>query len=142
MMTHAPNIGGVVASNQYQKRREINHNSIGELIQNKTGFQTAGIPGAKDRSASHAIVIMDDITFDSTQSHAMKVCKVLTKTYKFYINSLLLCNNSVTSIGNTQLSLYIWLIKEKSYSHYHHIQLYSIFNCIHTSSFFLWVLFT
>jgi hypothetical protein len=42
------------------------------------------------------------------------------------IKLLLLCNNSLTSIDNTQLSLYTWVIKEKwAYSHYHHIQ-YSI----------------
>ena len=37
---------------------------------------------------------------------------VLNKTNLFCSNSLLLCNNSVTSIGNTQLSLYMGLLKK------------------------------
>jgi hypothetical protein len=40
------------------------------------------------------------------------------------ISSLLLCNNSVTSIDNTQLSLYLGYKRKVSYSHYSHIQLY------------------
>jgi hypothetical protein len=51
------------------------------------------------------------------------------------ISSLLLCNNSVTSIDNTQQSLYMGYIRKVSYSHYSHIQSYSIFNCINASGF-------
>jgi hypothetical protein len=40
------------------------------------------------------------------------------------ISSLLLCNNSVTSIDNTQLSLYLGYKRKVSYSHYSHIQSY------------------
>jgi hypothetical protein len=42
------------------------------------------------------------------------------------ISSLLLCNNRVTSIDNTQLSLYMSYKRKVSYSQYLHIQLYSI----------------
>jgi hypothetical protein len=49
---------------------------------------------------------------------------------------MLLCNNSVTSIDNTQLSLYVGYKRKVSYSHYpHDIQLYSIFNRIDASGF-------
>jgi hypothetical protein len=40
------------------------------------------------------------------------------------ISSLLLCNNSVTSIDNTQLSLYLGYKRKVSYSQYSHIQSY------------------
>jgi hypothetical protein len=49
------------------------------------------------------------------------------------VSSLLLCNNSVTSIDNTQLSLYMGYKRKVSYSHYSHIQSYSIFNRINAS---------
>jgi hypothetical protein len=53
------------------------------------------------------------------------------------ISSLLLCNNSVTLIDETQLSLYMGYKRNVSYSHYSHIQLYSIFNRINASRFSL-----
>jgi hypothetical protein len=40
------------------------------------------------------------------------------------MSSLLLYNNRVTSIDNTQLSLYLGYERKVSYSHYSHIQLY------------------
>jgi hypothetical protein len=55
---------------------------------------------------------------------------------------MLLCNNSVTSIDNTQLSLYMGYKKKMSYSHSSYIQLYSIVNRINTSRFSVpWVRF-
>jgi hypothetical protein len=62
------------------------------------------------------------------------------------ISSLLLCNNSVTSIDHTQLSLYTWVIKEKwatlTIHIFNHIQSHSVFNCRNASRFSVpWVLF-
>jgi hypothetical protein len=59
----------------------------------------------------------------------------LNETYSFDLPSLLLCNNSVTSIDNTQrVSL---LVKEKWLLSLLHIQSYSIFNIqIHPGSSF------
>jgi hypothetical protein len=75
MMTHVPEIGGVIAFNQHQRRRKMNRLSLDELVQNKTRFPTLVIPRANDGSASHAVFVVDDIIFDATQSHAMKLCK-------------------------------------------------------------------
>jgi hypothetical protein len=75
MIIHVPEIGGVIAFNQHQKRRKMNRLSLDELVQNKTRFPTVVIPHANDGSASHAVVVVDDIIFDATQSHAMKLCK-------------------------------------------------------------------
>jgi hypothetical protein len=74
-MLHAPEIGGVIAFNQHQKRRKINRLSLEELVQDKTIFPTMVIQRTNDGSASHAVVVVDDIIFDATQSHAMKLCQ-------------------------------------------------------------------
>jgi hypothetical protein len=75
VMNHAPEIGGVIAFNQHQKRRKKNRLSVDELIRNKTIFPTLVIPRANDGSASHAVVVVDDLIFDATQLHAMKLCR-------------------------------------------------------------------
>jgi hypothetical protein len=58
-----------------KKRRKMNRLSLDELVQNKTQFLTVVIPCAHEGSASHAVVVVNDIIFDATQSHAMKLCK-------------------------------------------------------------------
>jgi hypothetical protein len=76
MMTHVPEIGGVIAFTQYQKRRKTNCLSIDELIQNKMSILTLVIPCGNDGSVSHNVVVMDDIIFsNATQSNAMKLCR-------------------------------------------------------------------
>jgi hypothetical protein len=66
IMIHAPDIGGFIAFNQHSKRRKMNRISLDELVQNKTIFPTMVIPRANDESASHAVVVVDDIIFDAT----------------------------------------------------------------------------
>jgi hypothetical protein len=75
IMIHAPDIGGVIAFNQHSRRRKMNRTSLDELVQNQTIFPTMVIPRANDRSASHAVVVVDDIIFDATQSHAMELSR-------------------------------------------------------------------
>ena len=75
MIKHVPEIGGVAAFNQHQKRRKTNRLTIDELIESKTRFLTLVIPRANDGSASHAVVVVDDIIFDATQICAIKLCK-------------------------------------------------------------------
>jgi hypothetical protein len=58
-----------------KKRQKMNQLSLDELVQNKTRFPTVVIPRVNDGSASHAVVVVDNIIFDATQSHAMKLCK-------------------------------------------------------------------
>jgi hypothetical protein len=75
-MIHAPDIGGVIAFNQHSKRRKMNRISLDELVlQNKTIFPTMVIPRTNDGSAGHAVAVVDDIIFDATQSHAMKLSR-------------------------------------------------------------------
>ena len=54
----------------------MNRISFDELVQNKTIFPTVVIPRANDGSASHAVVVVDDIIFDATLSHVMKIMQV------------------------------------------------------------------
>jgi hypothetical protein len=75
IMMHAPEIGGIIAFNQHRKRRKMNGLSLDELVQNKTIFPTMVISRANDGSASHTVVVVEDIIFDATQSHAMKLCR-------------------------------------------------------------------
>jgi len=75
MEKHAPVIGGVLIFNKKQKRRATNRLSIEEIIQNKTMFPTVIIPRGNDGSASHAVVVVDDIIFDATQSYALKLSR-------------------------------------------------------------------
>jgi hypothetical protein len=49
--------------------------SLDELVQNETIFPTMVIRRANDGSASHAVVVVDDIILDATQSHAMKLSR-------------------------------------------------------------------
>jgi hypothetical protein len=67
---------------------------------------------------------------------------MLNKTYWFYSNSLLLYNNSVTFIDNTQLSLYIGYKRKVSSLSLSSYSIISKFSCIHTLRFSVWVLFT
>jgi hypothetical protein len=72
----------------------------------------------------------------------MKNMRLLNKTYLLYSNSLLLYNNGVTSIDNTQLSLYMSYKRKVSLLSLSSYAMYSIFNCIHISPLSVWVLFT
>ena len=49
--------------------------SIQQLIDDKTRFPTLVIPYGKDGSNNHAIVIVDDLIFDSTQLYPLKLCR-------------------------------------------------------------------
>jgi hypothetical protein len=63
IMIHVPEIGGIIAFNQHRKRRKMNHLSLDELVQNKTIFPTMVIQRANDRSASQAVVVVDDLQY-------------------------------------------------------------------------------
>jgi hypothetical protein len=74
------------------------------------------------------------------------------RTYLFNLITVAPCNNSITLIDNTQLSLYTWVIKEKwalTIHIFNRIQSQSVFNRINASGFssgfsvrvlFTWVL--
>jgi pyrimidine operon attenuation protein/uracil phosphoribosyltransferase len=45
------------------------------LIENTTKFPTVVIPHGNDGSNNHAIVVVDDIIFDTTQVYALRLCR-------------------------------------------------------------------
>jgi hypothetical protein len=49
--------------------------TIEDLLENKTRYPTVVIPYGKDGSNNHSFVVVDDLIFDSTQTHAMRLCR-------------------------------------------------------------------
>jgi hypothetical protein len=75
MLQFIPCIGDCTIFNvRNAKKRSIRKLSIEDLITEKTRFPTVIIPLAKDGSFNHAVVVIDDIIFDSTQAFALKLC--------------------------------------------------------------------
>jgi hypothetical protein len=73
-----PCIGqGQILSKKPKVKKEADKHgiSITELIDIKTRFPTLVIPLGKDGSTNHAIVVIDDLIFDSTQVYALKLCR-------------------------------------------------------------------
>ena len=71
-----PCIGDCEVFNQGKdKKNRIKKLSIEELINKKTRFPTVVVPLGKDGSNNHAIVVINDLIFDSTQAFAMKLCR-------------------------------------------------------------------
>ena len=76
MLKVVPCIGDCTIFNvRNAKKRTIKKLSIEDLITEKTRFPTIIIPLAKDGSINHAVVVIDDIIFDSTQAFALKLCR-------------------------------------------------------------------
>ena len=48
---------------------------IEDLLTNLTIFPTMVIPMGGDKSVGHAVCVVDDLIFDSTQKFALKLCK-------------------------------------------------------------------
>ena len=46
-----------------------------DLIKIKTKFPTVVIPHGNDGSNNHAVVVIEDRIFDSTQAYALKLCR-------------------------------------------------------------------
>ena len=55
-----------------QRRKKI---TIEQLLVHKTEFPTVVVPLGKDGSVNHAVCIVDDLVFDSTQANALKLCQ-------------------------------------------------------------------
>ena len=71
----APVIGDCVVYNKLNRRRKINRLTLDEILGTKTEFPTVVIPLGLDKSCTHAICVVDDLIFDSTQSRALKLTK-------------------------------------------------------------------
>jgi hypothetical protein len=75
MQENIPCIGVCEVYNVRPKNKNFKKLSIQDLLENKTWFPTAVIPYGKDESNNHAFVVVDDLIFDSSQTHAMKLCR-------------------------------------------------------------------
>jgi hypothetical protein len=75
MQEHIPCIGVCAVYNVRSKNKKIKKLSIEDLLENKTRFPTVVIPYGKDGSNNHAFVVVDDLIFDSTQTHALKLSR-------------------------------------------------------------------
>ena len=75
MEEKVPCIGTCEVFNVKNSRGKKKVLSVEDLIQNKTRFPTLVIPYGNDGSNNHAIVVIDDLIFDSTQPYAMKLCR-------------------------------------------------------------------
>ena len=59
--------------------------TIKDLLKNKTIYPTVVVPEGRDDDVGYAITVVDDLIFDSTQEHALKLCrKTLEWTCGFY----------------------------------------------------------
>ena len=56
-------------------RRKTKPLSIESLVSRHTQFPTLVIPMGKDKSLSHAVTVVDELIFDSTQERALKLTK-------------------------------------------------------------------
>jgi hypothetical protein len=59
-----------------KKKKSTNrHLSIEQLCREKTPYPTIVIPSGNDGSVNHAVCVVDDLVFDSTQNYALKLKK-------------------------------------------------------------------
>ena len=75
MRETVPCIGTCTVYNVRSKNGTIKELTIKDLIEQKTRFPTLVIPYGKDGSNNHSFVVVDDLIFDSTQTHALKLCQ-------------------------------------------------------------------
>ena len=75
MISYLPSIGQSKSFNIRASNHKRNVLSLEELCANKTPFVTIVIPQMKNGNQNHAFTVVDDLIFDSTQSHAMKLTK-------------------------------------------------------------------
>jgi hypothetical protein len=76
MLQCVPCIGDCTIFNvRNAKKRTIKNLSIEDLITTRTRFPTIIIPLGNDGSYNHAVVVIDDIIFYSTQEFALKLCR-------------------------------------------------------------------
>ena len=56
-------------------KKECEKLTIEDLIEDKMIYPTLVIPFRNDGSTGHAICVVDDLIFDSTQENALKLCR-------------------------------------------------------------------
>ena len=67
-----PSIAGYEAFGSYKKRNKRNL-SIKDLCKKITTYPIVVVPLGKDKSISHAVCVIDDLIFDSTQAFAFQL---------------------------------------------------------------------
>jgi len=72
MVECAPSIGHFEAFGQLKKRKK-KMLKFDDIIQNRTAYPTIVIPVGGDYSTNHAVCVVDDLIFDSTQKFALKL---------------------------------------------------------------------
>jgi hypothetical protein len=70
-----PSIAGYQSFGSFKKRKKYVEFTVKDLCENTTCFPTIVIPLGKDKSVSHAICVIDDLIFDSTQPYALQLRK-------------------------------------------------------------------
>jgi hypothetical protein len=75
MMEKAKSISGYVRFNERRTKRLINWLLPDQLVELLTPYPTLVVPVGWDGSMSHAVTVVDDLIFDSTQTHAFKLTR-------------------------------------------------------------------
>ena len=70
-----PQMGHPTYYNRNKKWRKTKNITLSKLCQEVDSLPKLVIPQGKDGSINHAVAVVDDLIFDSTQSHAMKLKK-------------------------------------------------------------------
>ena len=89
MKTYVPKIGVGFPYNRNfsrsRKKKEIQKMIIEDLMKNKTIYPIVIVPEGRDDDVGHTVTVVDDLIFDSTQEHALKLYrKSLEWTCGFY----------------------------------------------------------
>ena len=69
----APEIAQATVYNRKTRRKAARPLTIQGLLEGNCPFPTVVIPMGRDYSTTHAFCVVDDLVFDSTQTHAMKL---------------------------------------------------------------------
>jgi hypothetical protein len=73
MQTHAKVVGNCKVFNKRNGRGKKTDMSIDELVTQESRFITLVVPRGEDGSVNHAVCVVDDLVFDSTQEVALKL---------------------------------------------------------------------
>ena len=73
MQTHLPKIGRATTYGKRNAKKQIRILSQEALIHSQSPYPTVVIPRCKDGGIQHAVCVVDDLVFDSTQEVALKL---------------------------------------------------------------------
>ena len=74
---HVPSIANYETFGKFAKKKKSRRRGLrmDQLCREKTPYPTIVIPAGNDGSVNHAVCIVDDLVFDSTQNYALKLKK-------------------------------------------------------------------